>query len=137
MENLPEERIVSRSDAESLASVLGRMRTTGDAADADALFDLLEEASLVPHDRLPADRIAMHSRVTYEELATGTRRTVVLVHPSEADPAQGRLSVLSPVGRALLGRRPGTVVATSGPGGRSLSFRILEAERTLESPQAQ
>lgn len=128
MKNAPE-LLVSATDAEALVAVLADMRHSADAAAADALHDVLDEARLVPHERLPADQVAMGSRVDYEDLATGTRRSLVLAHPADADPAQGRVSVLSPIGRALLGRSPGTVVATGGPGGRSLSVRILAVEK--------
>jgi hypothetical protein len=52
----------------------------------------------------------MNSKVTYRVEPGGERRSVILVHPIEADASIGRISVLSPVGRALLGRAPGSVV---------------------------
>jgi regulator of nucleoside diphosphate kinase len=123
------ELLVSARDAEALAQVIGwRGRQAADADAANALADLLMEARLVPHEHLPADRVAMNSRVTYEERPGGTRRTVVLVHPTEANVAGGRVSVLSPIGRALLGRRPGETVDAGAPMGRELSIHILAAE---------
>ena len=123
------ELLVSARDAEALAHVIGwRGRQAADADAANALADLLMEARLVPHEHLPADRVAMNSRVTYEERPGGTRRTVVLVHPAEANAAGGRVSVLSPIGRALLGRRPGETVDAGAPMGRELSIHILAAE---------
>lgn len=121
------ELLISARDAESLALVLLE-RQGSRLAEADALADLLMEARLVPHERLPADRVAMNSRVTYEESPGGRRRTVVLVHPTEADAGAGRISVLSPIGRALLGRQPGTTVDAGAPIGRPLSIRILSAD---------
>jgi regulator of nucleoside diphosphate kinase len=128
------ELIVSASDAEVLALMLGERRRapTLEATAAGALADLLLEARLVPHERLPADRIAMNSKVTYEEEPDGERRSVVLVHPIEADAASGRISVLSPIGLALLGRSPGALVDAALPGGRALTIRVLEANRNRE-----
>jgi len=128
------ELIVSSSDAEVLALMLGERRRAPmlEATSADALADLLVEARLVPHERLPADRIAMNSKVVYREEPDGERRSVVLVHPIEADAAIGRISVLSPVGLALLGRTPGSFVDVALPGGRALTIRILEAARKRE-----
>jgi len=57
---------------------------------------------------------------------------VVLVHPIESDAAAGRVSVLSPVGLALLGRRPGARVAAELPGDRRLALRILDTRRAPE-----
>jgi regulator of nucleoside diphosphate kinase len=124
------ELLVSARDAEALALVLGERRALGasDAEAANALADLLMEARLVPHERLPVDRVAMNSRVTYEERPGGTRRTVVLVHPVEANAAAGRISVLSPIGRALLGRAPGAAIDAAAPSGREISIRILTCE---------
>ena len=128
------ELILSARDAEVLALMLGERRRQHalEAAAADALADLLVEARLVPHERLPADRIAMDSKVEYREEPDGERRSVILVHPIEADAAVGRISVLSPVGLALLGRTPGSLVDVALPGGRVLTIRILEAVRNRE-----
>ena len=125
--------LVSARDAETLAAVLGeRGRQSADADAANALADLLMEAHLVPHERLPADRVAMNSRVTYEEQPGGARRTVVLVPPAQADAAAGRISVLSPIARALLGRQPGATIDAGAPLGRKLCIRILSAEGPAE-----
>jgi len=128
------ELILSAAEAEVLALMLGERRRASplEAAAADALADLLVEARRVPHGELPADRVAMNSRVTYEEEPGKARRSVVLVHPIESDPAARRISVLSPVGLALLGRRPGARVAVELPGDRRLTLRILDTARNPE-----
>jgi regulator of nucleoside diphosphate kinase len=125
------ELIVSARDAEVLALMLGERRRVP-VESANALADVLLEARLVPHDELPADRIAMNSKVTYRVEPGGERRSVILVHPIESDPSEGRISVLSPVGRALLGRTPGSVVVVAVPGGKELTLRVLEASRKRE-----
>jgi regulator of nucleoside diphosphate kinase len=130
------ELLVSTDDAEALAPVVGDRRR-GDrleAEAADALADVLMQARLVPHDRLPADRVAMNSSVAYCEEPHGVPRSVAIVHPGKAEPSEGRISVLSPVGRALLGRRAGSVADISVPGGRGLRIRVLEVRpaRALE-----
>ena len=128
------ELILSASDAEVLALMLGERRRQHslEAAAADALADLLVEARLVPHEELPAERIAMNSKVTYGEEPAGIRRSVILVHPIDADAAVGRVSVLSPVGLALLGRAPGSVVTVNVPGTQALTVRILDTVRKPE-----
>ena len=128
------ELILSARDAEVLALMLGERRRQHalEAAAADALADLLVEARLVPHEALPADRIAMNSWVAYREEPGGVRRSVILVHPIEADAARGRISVLSPIGLALLGRTEGSVVTVDVPGAKVLTVRILQASRNRE-----
>ena len=122
------ELLISARDAESLSLVLGERRPLADSDAASALADVLMEARLVPHEDLPADRVAMNSRVTYEEHPGGRRRTVVLVHPAQADATVGRVSVLSPIGRALLGRQPGATIDAGASIGRALRIRILSAD---------
>jgi regulator of nucleoside diphosphate kinase len=123
--------VVSTRDAELLAPLVedrsrrGLNRWESDAA--DALANVLMDARMVGDDRLPADRVAMNSGVTYREEPGGACRTVVLVHPDEAAASRGRVSVLSPVGRALLGRRAGAVASIPVPG-RDLTVRVLEVE---------
>ena len=128
------ELILSASDAEVLALMLGERHRQHafEALVANALANLLVEARVVPHGELPADRVAMNSKVTYREEPGGLRRSVVLVHPIEADAAVGRISVLSPVGLALLGRTPGSRVSVDVPGARSLAVHILEATHNRE-----
>ena len=128
------ELIVSARDAEVLALMLGERRREPalEATAADALADVLLEARLVPEEELPQDRIALNSTVTYRQEPGGARRSVVLVHPVEADAAVGRISVLSPVGRALIGRSANSAVNVEVPGGAPLTLRILATSRNRE-----
>lgn len=133
--SMQHELLISRADAGALALMLGDRRRNHalEAAAAGALADLLSEARLVPDEALPGDRVAMGSRVTYAEAPGGARRSVTLVFPIDSDPAQGRVSVLSPIGLALLGRAPGALVEPPMPEGRSLRIRIISLERAAEA----
>ena len=124
--------LISTGDAESLALVVGDERRSHgfEAAAADALAEVLMDARMVPNGSLPADRVAMNSKVAYREEPGGEHRTVAVVLPGEAKASDGRISVLSPVGRALLGRRIGSVASISVPGGRALNIRVLAIERS-------
>jgi regulator of nucleoside diphosphate kinase len=124
------ELLVSTTDAKTLSGLLGDRRRAHrfEADAADALADALLDARTVPDDRLPADRVAMNSRVVYREESRGEHRSVSIVHPDEANLSLGRISVLSPVGRALLGRKVGSVASIRVPG-RELALRVLEVER--------
>lgn len=119
--------LVSARDAEALALVLGDRNNANEAA--DALAAIVMEARLVPDHELPDNRVAMNSRVTYRD-GSGAERTVLLVHPRDADASALRISVLSPVGRALLGRKRGSTIVASLPGGRTSKLHILEVERS-------
>jgi regulator of nucleoside diphosphate kinase len=122
------EILVSARDAEALATMLGAHRRANpfEADASDELADLLMEARLVAADMLPADRVALHSMVTYEEQPSGKRRVVTLVLPDDADSTKGRISVLSPIGLALLGRERGSAVKAAAPNGREINVRIID-----------
>ena len=68
---------------------------------------------------------ALNSVVEYEDIGHGRRARAVLVHPTESDAGRGRISVLSPVGRALLGRRAGHEVEVTLPSGDTRSLMIV------------
>ncbi len=74
---------------------------------------LLEEvgrAQLCSRAELPADVAAMGSTILYRDGARGAPRRVELVYPSYADVALGRISILTPVGAALIGMRAGNAI---------------------------
>jgi regulator of nucleoside diphosphate kinase len=127
------ELILSARDAEVLALMLGERRRRNSPEAIAALADLLLEARVVPHEELPRDRVAMNSKVTYLKEPEGERRSLILVHPIDADPGLGRVSVLSPIGLALLGRASGARVATVLPRDREATIRILETSRNREA----
>lgn len=96
---------------------------------AEALDALLENAGRVGQAALPADRVALGLEVDYQQAAAPEPRTVMLVLPEQADPGQGRVSVLSPVGRALLGRKKGASVELRLPDGRTPKLKVLAVRR--------
>ena len=71
----------------------------------------------------------MGSTVTYVEEPSGMRRTVTITYPADADLALRKISVLSPIGRSLLGRRRGDIVDVALPGGRLLEIHIADTAR--------
>ena len=77
--------------------------------------------------RAPGQRIQVGRRVTLRNEQTGKEFVYTLVDPTEADPTQGRLSVASPVGRALLRRGAGDRVQVAAPRG-NVSYHITAVE---------
>lgn len=130
----PHDLYICARDAEAIAAMLAAHRRAHpfEADASDELAELLFTARLVPAGTLPADRVALRSRVTYEEEPHGSRRTVSLVLPEEADAGQGRISVLTPIGLALLGRRRGARSAAEMPNGRTLAVRIVDTVPAAE-----
>lgn len=88
------------------------------------LADELDRAIVVSEDRIPKNVVTMHSRLVYSDESTGARREVELVYPDEADPQAGRISVLAPVGCALLGLTAGQTIDWAFPGGKIHRLRV-------------
>lgn len=91
-----------------------------------------EEAHLVDSAEVPADVVTMGSTVRLRELESGEWWTFTLCYPPEANIDEDRISVLSPVGTAIVGRRVGDVVPWPVPGG-TVRIRIREL---LYQPEA-
>jgi regulator of nucleoside diphosphate kinase len=77
----------------------------------------LERALLLTREAIPADVVVMDSRIHVLDVASGERREYTLVYPVDANPAAGRISVLAPLGTAMLGYREGDEVEWLMPGG--------------------
>ena len=84
----------------------------------------LRVATVIETPGRAVDRVTLGSTVTIED-ESGARTTYVVVGSSEADPAAGRISNVSPVGRALIGRSAGDLVAVAAPRGE-VQYRIVE-----------
>ena len=122
-----DELIVSHTD-------YARLRALSDGHPLDAELD---RAIVVPGERMPPDIVAMHSRVHYLDESSGTRRQIDLVYPHEANLDDGRISVLAPVGSALLGLAVGGFIDWKYPGGEIRRLRIEAVEPAPALPDDQ
>ncbi|WP_234084503.1 nucleoside diphosphate kinase regulator [Azonexus sp. R2A61] len=86
----------------------------------------LERAIVVPVESMSPDVVGMHSRVRYCDESSGQLREVELVYPDEVDIAAGRISVLAPVGAALIGVSVGQTIDWPFPDGRPRTLRVVE-----------
>ncbi len=94
--------MVTKKDLELLRALVEIYSFGTEAEAAARLGGELDRASIVPSARVPVDVVTMNSRIVFEDV-TGARREVLLVYPPAADGSRDRISVLSPVGTALLG----------------------------------
>ncbi len=92
----------------------------------EVLHELLDDADIVEPREMPDDVVTMYSRVRIEDMGDGSQRTLTLCYPTDADPAVGRVSVLSPIGTALLGSRRGDEIEWMTPTGSVQRLRIVE-----------
>jgi transcription elongation factor GreA len=78
----------------------------------------LASLEVIDPTRLPKDRVVFGTRVLLENLETGQNVEYQLVGPDESDVENGRISIVSPLGRAILGKKPGAEVVIEVPGGK-------------------
>lgn len=88
------------------------------------LEDILNNYQLIEESSDPHETVQVGDRVTVVEQGFEEDERYHLVGPAEADPANGRISVESPLGKALLGAKPGDTVKVNAPNG-ILSFKIV------------
>lgn len=99
------------------------------------LIDLereLERALLVTSKEIPSDIITMNSKVLLKDMDSGEEMTYTLVYPEDADLLEDKISVLAPVGTAILGYRVGDVLDWPVPGG----VLRLSVQEILYQPEA-
>lgn len=120
---LPPSLIISSRDMARLEALLDSPVLSRHPA-ALALMDELNRAEVLPPDQMPANVVTMHSQVECEDVSSGEEHVLTLVYPNEADVEKGRVSVLAPVGSALLGLSVGQTIDWQAPGGRPLKLRV-------------
>lgn len=109
-----QELIITDHDLQRLMPVID----VNDTPAAEALEAELRRATIVAQREVPPDVVTMNRDVEYEDLDSGVRRTVRIVYPKDADARRGWVSVLAPIGSALLGLSVGQEIAWQVPGGR-------------------
>jgi regulator of nucleoside diphosphate kinase len=97
-----------------------------------ALREELDRGRVVPAQAVPTDVVTMHSQVRVRDLKTQESETYTLVYPEQADINENKLSVLAPLGMALLGTHVRQIVKFDAPAGP----RRLRIERILYQPEA-
>jgi len=87
----------------------------------------MPQFDVIDLNTISGEKVMFGATVQIEDVETGEQRTYTLLGPDEAEPTQGSISVLSPVGRALLGKYEGDEVAVEVPRGR-VQYEILSIE---------
>ncbi|HRQ89071.1 MAG TPA: GreA/GreB family elongation factor [Bacteroidia bacterium] len=121
--------LVSDRDNKALRELLNPRHSVpnADRADCLKLLSELDRATVVPVSELPPDVVCLGAKVDLESLTDGLSMTFTLVMPYEADPGEGLLSVLAPLGTGLLGYRVGDEIEWPVPSGR-IRVRICSVE---------
>lgn len=85
----------------------------------------LANADVIDPTSLPKDRVVFGSRVVLENIDTGDDVSYQLVGPEESNIDAGRISISSPLGKAMIGKKPGDEVVLQAPGGRR-NYELIE-----------
>ena|SRR5690242_18931969 len=98
----------------------------------DKLEDELDRATIVDPKAIPSNVITMRSKVRLKDLVSGESNIYSLVFPKEADFNQGKISILAPIGTAILGYKKGDTIEWPVPSG----LRRLKVDEILYQPEA-
>jgi len=99
---------------------------------SDELVDELDRAIVVETEQVPEDVVRMHACCTYIDQRNGAHRQIELVYPDESDPTLGKISVLTPVGSALIGLRVGQEIAWEFPDGSMRHLKVTSVSQRNE-----
>jgi regulator of nucleoside diphosphate kinase len=92
----------------------------------------LNRAIIVDTDKIPPDIVTMNSKVYFRDMDTGKDEFYQLVYPEDADIEQNKISILAPIGTAILGYKVGDVIEWKVPAG----VRRLKIKKILYQPEA-
>jgi regulator of nucleoside diphosphate kinase len=121
---------ISRDDHAKLRLLLATTLHSNGHGALQKLREELDRAAVIDPAAFPADVVTMESTVQYEDLRTGEIEEYTITFPDRANVERKRLSILAPIGTALIGCRVGDVVNWSTPGG----VRQLQVRRVTPPP---
>ena len=126
--------LITDADAQQLRMLLSNTEFSGerDRIQWEAREEEIEKAKVVPPEQMPNDVVTMRSRVRIVDMRTGEQLVYQIVYPHEANYAEKKISILAPIGMALLGYRAGTEIEWQVPSG-SRRLRIEAVEQDAES----
>jgi regulator of nucleoside diphosphate kinase len=124
---------ITQDDLLDLREMIDRahFQRNGDGQNVAQLEGELRRAKIVPPESVPRDVVTMNSKVTLHDLDTRERELYRLVYPWNANADKNRVSVLAPVGTAIIGCRVGDVVEWPVPAG----VRRLRIEELIYQPE--
>ncbi|MEP7110793.1 MAG: GreA/GreB family elongation factor [Ferruginibacter sp.] len=127
MRPLNKQLILRKDDYNLLVSYLkgGQNKSMYDRQNAEELQTELKKAKLVEEADFPPDVVRLNSKVKIRAEGKRDILKLMLVMPSKADIKQGKISIMAPIGTALLGFRQGQVVNWQVPSGKK-KFTIIE-----------
>lgn len=132
MQSVKEQLLLTKADYDTIMAYLknGMTVATFNRHDAEELEMELKKAKVVGKEELPVDVVQLNSVVTIRDEKTTRVMIIKLVTPDKANIRERKISVLSPVGTALIGYRQGAKVSWQVPAGTKI-FTILEVSNAV------
>ena len=116
--------VMTSTDLDRLEALIDSLPKTPFPGKAELLAEM-DRADIVESQEVPPDVVTMNSKVRFA-LASGEEFCLTLVYPKDMDGSADRISILAPVGSALLGLSAGDYIEWPKPGGGMLQLRIVE-----------
>ncbi|RFA26555.1 nucleoside diphosphate kinase regulator [Alkalilimnicola ehrlichii] len=116
---------VSSLDLERIEALLDELPPNA-AAQLKGLEEELERAEVLEPEEIPPTLVTMNSTVRFVEEESGKEFELTLCYPHAVDGKPGKVSILAPVGSALLGLSVGQVIDWPRPDGRSIRVRVVD-----------
>jgi regulator of nucleoside diphosphate kinase len=120
--NQPQDIVITKLDRERIEKLLVSAKPD---LNIEMLKAELDRATIVPSEAIPPNVVTMNSRVRFEDMTTKDETEFTLAYPPMANIKAGRVSILSPVGAALLGLKTGDEIEWPLPLGRKRTLRII------------
>ena len=120
-----EHRTLAELDQVRLARLIRRVGPHAGPQTGRAIDAVLEDAQLVPSRQVAPDVVTMYSQVELADAATARTYRLTVCYPPDADPNAGFVSVLSPIGAAVLGLRVGATARWRLPSGEEVAAKVV------------
>ncbi len=127
----PPPLLMSRLDVERIEALLELPIAEG--IDTSALEAELERAEVVEPAQMPTDVITMNATARFRDDSNGEEHELTLVYPRDADGSADKVSILAPIGSALLGLHVGDSIEWPLPGGRTARLQVLSVRNQPET----
>lgn len=113
--------VLSQTDFNKLSALINSIQSDA----TELLEEELGRAAIVVDDSLPSDVVAMNSKVSFQDAETGKESAIVLVYPHDSNIEENKVSILTPVGSALIGLRVGQMIQWPFPNGKMRQLKVV------------
>ncbi len=124
MKNKARYLYITEHDAEQLEHLI-KIGSTMDAAHLETLEDELSSANVVSPKKIPPNIITMNSTVQVKDMDSGEEKTYTIVFPNRVGMVENAISILAPIGTALLGYKEGDLIEWEVPAG-TRRYKVLK-----------